>query len=118
MSFSYDENVLDDNLNYVRLKLGDTVKGEGPRPQHTQRNFSNNEINQFIADEDTLNGAIAAGLEQLAREWRAWAFSRSDGESSRDYKQIADGYAKEADRMRQKPDATEGGVNAPLFEVY
>lgn len=63
--FTYD---LSTDIGLVRLKLGDTVEGKGPRPD--TRNFSDEEITVALTTSNNMVTAAVAFLQDaLANEW-------------------------------------------------
>lgn len=106
MAFTYSDALIEDR-DKVRLKIGDTVSGAGPRPD--KRNFSNEEIAFFLDDEGAVNAAIAAAFETLAGEWAAWALVDREGEVEIDAKEVAAGYREQAKTYRKKPGGDDGG---------
>ena len=81
MAFSYDDT-MPANLDRVRFHLQDTVEGKGPKPANG--NFSNAEIEELIASEDTWRLAVAAGVEVLASAWsEKMSFSVVNGSFTR-----------------------------------
>lgn len=105
MAFTYD---LTTDRGIVRLGLGDTVENAGPRPD--KRNYSDAEIDYFIATETAGNtAATALGFETLASEWGAYAITEREGEVGFDAKTVSDQYFKLAQYWRSKPDGGTGG---------
>lgn len=105
MTFTYSDALTTDK-DKVRLKIGDTVSGAGPRPD--KRNYSNEEILFLLDDEGALNAAIAAAFETLAGEWQAWALRDREGEVEIDAVQVAAGYREQAKTYRKKPGGDDG----------
>jgi|WetSurMetagenome_2_1015567.scaffolds.fasta_scaffold20352_3 hypothetical protein len=64
MSFSYD---LTESVGQVRLALGDTTSGAGVRPDGS--NFSDDEIQYFVDQENNLDLAVARACDVLATQW-------------------------------------------------
>lgn len=104
MSFSYS---LSTDLGKVRLAIGDTVSGSGPR--FNGGNFSDEEIAVFltpvIAAGYTYGRAVASLFRLLAGEWAGKA-NISIGEYSIQYGNVADGYLKAAAMWDASTDAT------------
>lgn len=113
MAFTYN---LSTNLGKVRLAIGDTVNGSGPRPNGA--NYSDEEINVY------LSPVIAAGygygravvqlLRLLANEWAGKA-NVSIGDYSAQYAAVADNYRRAAAEWERMTDAagalTAGGIS-------
>jgi hypothetical protein len=68
MAFTYDPTTA---VGRARLKIGDTIENEGPRPHPTNTNFSDEEIAIFLEDGDGAAMAAALACETLANEWNA-----------------------------------------------
>lgn len=113
MSFTYS---LSTDLGKVRLAIGDTVSGSGPRPSGA--NYSDAEINVFltpvIAAGCTYGRAVAQLFRVLAGEWAGKA-SVSIGDYSVQYAAVADNYRKAAAEWERMTDATgavvAGGIS-------
>lgn len=103
MPITYD---LTTDAGKVRLHLGDTVDGVGPRPD--KRNFSDAEITYLLAAETTVTAAVALGFETLSGEWAAYSIQEREGDVSYDAKGLAEVYAELADDWRDKPDGGNG----------
>lgn len=88
--------------DYIRLHIGDTQVDAGPRPD--KRNYSDDEIAAVLdAEDDRRNGAVAGMFEILSAEWRSYALRERKDDVEFDAKGVADGYAKEAAKWRDKP---------------
>lgn len=88
----------------IRLRIGDTVSGKGPRPQvGTNSNFDDAEITFVLTEESTVNASIAHFFEILANEWSSYALSEREGETNFDAKEVAENYRKQAAIWRAKP---------------
>lgn len=113
MAFTYS---LSTDLGKVRLAIGDTVSGSGPRPSGA--NYSDAEINVFltpvIAAGYTYGRAVAQLFRVLAGEWAGKA-SVSIGDYSVQYAAVADNYRKAAAEWERMTDATgavvAGGIS-------
>lgn len=67
MAFTYDEN-LPTAKDWVRLYIGDTVTGQGVRPD--DRNFSDEEVNAILTEQGgDKSKATAVLLGVLSTEW-------------------------------------------------
>ena len=90
MAFTYDVTT---PLGQLRLAIGDTVSGTGPRPAGA--NYTDAELNVFlapvIAAGYTYGRAVSQVLRLLATEWTNQA-NISIGEYSAQYGQIAANY--------------------------
>lgn len=64
MAFTYN---LATPVGLTRFRLGDTVQGNGPRPD--RRNFSDEEIQAMLDQTGDIEGAIAVLTSVLAAEW-------------------------------------------------
>lgn len=104
MAFTYD---LTTNRGVVRLNTGDTVENSGPRPD--KRNFSDEEIDYFIATETAgTTAASALVFEILANEWASYTLSEDEGEVSFDAKEVSDQYLEIAKKWRNRPGGGTG----------
>lgn len=104
MAFTYN---LTTDRGVVRLNIGDTVENSGPRPD--KRNFSDEEIDYFIATETAGNTAASALVfEILANEWAAYAISEHEGEVSFDAEEVSDQYLEIARKWRNRPGSGTG----------
>lgn len=114
MAFTYS---LSTDLGKVRLAIGDTVNGSGPRPAGT--NYSDEEINVYltpvIAAGYTYGRAVAQLFRLLAGEWAGKA-SVSIGDYSVQYAAVADNYRKAAAQWDAMIDAS-GAVVSGGFTV-
>ena len=113
MAFTYS---LSTDLGKVRLAIGDTVSGSGPRPSGA--NYSDAEINVFlrpvIAAGYAYGRAVAQLFRLLAGEWAGKA-SVSIGDYSVQYAAVADNYRKAAAEWERMTDASgvqvAGGIS-------
>ena len=94
MTFTY---VLTTDVGKLRLKLGDRTSGSGLRPDGT--NFSDEELQVFLDEEDTVGGALALACETLANEWTTWADLQTQP-ISESFSQIAAGWSERAQQAR------------------
>ena len=102
MAFTYLDS-LSTNRDKVRLRIGDTKRDAGPRPDKS--NFSDKEIAFVLTEESNqVNGAIAHFFEILSNEWSAYALSEKEHDLSMDAKEVADNFRKQALIWRQKPE--------------
>lgn len=105
MAFTYSATNLSSNLAKVRLAIGDTTSGAGPRPDGS--NFSDEELNVFITDVlaagGTWRNAVAPVLRILANQYAAAAKATKDAELSEDLTQTAA-------VLRQQAAAYEGSI--------
>jgi hypothetical protein len=99
MAFTYNETPNDSERDYVRINIGDTAYGAGPRPDDA--NYSDEEITHIIAAEGNKQRAVAAFLEMLAREWVRSVSFKADGLQV-NRSDIARGYRDEAVRWRAR----------------
>ena len=83
-SFTYKGPV--DDPGKLRLEIGDTISGNGPRPQ--SKNYSNSEISYFL-DGRTFHEANIKALQTLATEWASYAGSVKVGDVSEAFGQAA-----------------------------
>lgn len=95
MSFSYD---LGNDIGKLRLEIGDTVAGVGPRPDGT--NLSDEELQVWLTREGTVGRAAAAACEALARAWSSIA-DTSVGPRSESASQVAEAWRTRAAELRQ-----------------
>lgn len=91
MSFTYSSTSLTTDLAKVRLTIGDTTSGAGPRPDGS--NFTDEELAIFIADAlasgGTWRNAVPPVLRVLANQYAAAAKKTDDAEISEDLTQTA-----------------------------
>jgi hypothetical protein len=104
MAFTYT-GTLDSDLERVRFYVGDTVSGNGPRPNDL--NFTDAELAGLISTEGSWQRAIAAGCEVLAVEWTRFTTFSADG-ASVSQSDVAAGYREQAKLWRRKA----GGVGS------
>lgn len=107
MSFTYSSTSLTTNLAKVRLAIGDTTSGAGPRPDGS--NFTDEEINVFITDAlaagGTWRNAVPPILRILANQYAAAAKKMDDAEISEDLTQTAQ-------QLRQQAKEFEATITA------
>lgn len=110
MAYTYDVTT---DRGKVRLAIGDTVSGSGPRPN--AGNFADAEIDVYLSPVTTAGNAWRAAvpllLRQLATEWTNQA-NISIGEYSAQYGAIAAAYreqAREWERSATTAGAAAGG---------
>ena len=100
MAFTYDltnSNATTAAIARVRLEIGDTVAGAGPRPH--DKNFSDAEIQTYLtATANDINATVYAMLQILSAEWSR-AFTRSEGTTRLNYSQIAQSYREQIKLM-------------------
>jgi len=77
MAFTYSDSIAIDR-DKVRLRAGDTVENEGPRPDG--RNFSDGELDFILTDEGSVTAALAQVFEILRAEWAQVFGSEREGE--------------------------------------
>ena len=107
--FTYDLSGDDATIttrSEVRLQIGDSVRGYGPRPGSA--NFGDVEVDYFLAQEaGHLQRAVALALETLAAEWAKEASRQQLGPASSEANQ-ARAFAERAAALRK----TYGHTNA------
>lgn len=107
MSFTYSSTSLSSNLARVRLAIGDTTSGAGPRPDGS--NFTDEELNVFIVDAlaagGTWRNAVPLVLRVLANQYAAAAKKTDDAEISEDLTQTAA-------QLRQQAKEYEASITA------
>ena len=94
MAFSYD---LTTAVGQVRLALGDTTSGTGVRPDGS--NFSDAEIAYFVAQESSIELAVARACDALATQWATVA-NLAVGPRREDLGSVAVRYAERAATLR------------------
>lgn len=112
MAFTYDVST---PLGQLRLEIGDTVAGAGPRPDGT--NYTDAELNVVLAAVISAGNsyglAVARVLRRLAAEWSNRA-SVTIGEFSANYAAVAENYRKQAAAWEATIDtggaAVSGGI--------
>ena len=99
------------DLDKVRFYIGDRVDGSGPRPG--DGNFTDTEIGGVITVAGTWQRAVGQLLDALSVEWSQHA-DISVGPRSQSFAQVAEAYAKRADKWRKDnhiyPGVTVAGV--------
>lgn len=112
MAFTYDVSTA---LGQLRLEIGDTVSGAGPRPDGS--NYSDAELNVVLAPIITAGGsyglAVSRVLRRLANEWAHMA-NISIGEYSAQYASVADSYRKQAAAWEAGTDTTGAAVTGGI----
>ena len=112
MAFTYD---VSSSLGQLRLAIGDTVSGAGPRPNGA--NYSDAELNVFlspiVAAGYGYGRAVPSVLRMLATEWANQA-NISIGEYSAQYGQIAANYRTAAAAAELAIDSTGAGVTGGI----
>lgn len=101
MTFSYDLDASGAPLTRARLRLaiGDTAEGSGPRPNGA--NYADEELSAFLFLENgNLSRAQARALETLAGEWARYAGSYRLGPESGE-SLTAVRYAEQAAQLRR-----------------
>jgi hypothetical protein len=119
MSFTYDQSALTVFRNRLRLRIGDVVEFQGPRPDG--RNFSDAELDSLATDEsDSFNGAMAAVFEILAVEWTQYGMSQKEADLAFDAKGLAEKYLALAFEWRRKAGtlSTTGIVTLVREDAY
>ena len=102
MAFTYDPST---DAGKVRLYLGDSIEGAGPRPNDngvTPTNYSDQEIDLFLAA-GSVNNGLVLGFRTLAGEWRPFALSERGSIESIDAKATADGFLNQAIYWENNP---------------
>lgn len=90
MTFTYSATNLSTDLAKLRLAIGDTTSGAGPRPNAA--NFSDEELSVFLAaipSGGTWRNAVAPVLRVLANQYAAEAKRVNDPEVAEDLTQTA-----------------------------
>lgn len=107
MAFTYD---LSATSGRVRLAIGDTVQGAGPRPGGA--NFSDEEIAALLTIEGSTQRASAACFEALSALWAAQPTDIRVGPRGESYSASSQ-FAKRAQTMRDTFGQTPGADTAP-----
>ncbi len=101
MSFLFDLSNADYGVHrrsLLRLLIGDTVEGDGPRPNRA--NFQDEELDAFaLLEADNLERTAARAIEALAAQWARYAGSYRLGPESEEMRQSA-AFADRAKDMR------------------
>ena len=112
MAFTYDVST---SLGQLRLAIGDTVSGAGPRPNAA--NYTDAELGVFltptIAAGYGYGRAVPQVLRLLANEWTNQA-NISIGEYSAQYGQVAAGYRASAAEWEKVIDTTGAAVSGGI----
>jgi len=94
MTFTYDTG-LATSVSWVRLQIGDTKVGAGPRVDGT--NFSDEEIEALLGlNKNDVTDVTSQLFNILATEWTRMAMTYTIGPRKEDYTKIADLYTKKA----------------------
>ena len=100
MTFSYSGTMATD-LDFIRLKIGDTVSSSGPKPYTgTSSNFTDEEINGLKTIEGTKERTVASLFEVLAGLWARYVDSKI-GPRDEKLSKVADNYATLAKQWRE-----------------
>jgi hypothetical protein len=97
MNFTY---TLTEQLGQLRLRVGDTVKGSGPRPYSDRTNFGDAELQHLIDTQPSLGAAAATAFEILASEWSSYT-NITLGPRKEEFAKISDSYRKQAAQLRK-----------------
>jgi len=97
MTITYDGD-LGTDLCKVRFSIGDKVDGSGPLPE--DENFTDEEIAGVITVAGTWQRAVAQLLDALSVEWSQHA-DITVGPRRQSFAQVAEAYAKRADKWRK-----------------
>lgn len=112
MAFTYNVTTA---LGQLRLEIGDTVSGAGPRPDGT--NYSDEELNVILAPILAAGSSYGLGvarvLRRLANEWSNRA-NVTIGEFSMSYAAVAENYRKQAAAWELGVDTAGGAVSGGI----
>lgn len=109
MAFTFNDSLATDR-DVIRSNIGDDIENKGPRPFNgSDRNFSDAYIAAILASEGNTTAATAKLFEVLTAQWASNKTVEREGEASRDAKEVADYYEKQANIWRAKPDGGGGG---------
>jgi len=86
------------DLDRTRFYIGDRVEDSGPRP--SDGNFTDAEINGVITVASTWQRAVGQLLDALSVEWSQHA-DITVGPRRQSFSQIAEAYAKRAEKWRK-----------------
>lgn len=93
---------LDTDTGKVRLNIGDTNYGSGPRPGN--HNYTDRQIEYFLTESNTVTGACIHALFTLSAEWARYAVDEQLDESIRfNARDVSSQYHKRAEAMRENP---------------
>jgi len=90
------------DIGKVRLYLGDSIEGAGPRPNADHTNYSDEEITLFL-EAGSVNSGLISGFRALAGEWAAFAISEGSSIERMDAKNSPDTYLKMAEYYENHP---------------
>ena len=77
MPVTYDPS-LSDKVSEVRLYMGDTVEGKGPRPE--ENNFTDEEIQALLGkNHNSIPAVVAVLFDVLAAEWAKLSITFTEG---------------------------------------
>lgn len=112
MAFTYNVSTA---LGQLRLEIGDTVSGAGPRPDGT--NYSDEELNVVLTPIIAAGGgyglAVARVLRRLANEYSHYA-DVTIGEFSMRYAAVAENYRRQAALWETTIDTTGAAVSGGI----
>lgn len=100
MAFTYTSAPDSDNVDFVRLRIGDAVENDGAKPDQT--NFSDAEIEAVVTLEGNKGKAAAFFAEALAALWAANAGMVSMADYKEDYSNRAKYFADLGKMLRQQ----------------
>jgi hypothetical protein len=104
MAFTYDPTT---QPGLTRLKIGDTIDGEGPRPHPDNSNFSDEEIGIFLEEAGSPTLAAALACDTLANEWSAVPRTKL-GPHEEDPRWMVQNYQRQALALRGQARANVG----------
>lgn len=92
--FTYNADAPTSDRDKLRLYLGDTAEGAGPRVGGA--NYTDGELDLFLAQAGTWAGGVLLALRALANEWAAAAYNIKTGQTAADYSGVAEELRKRA----------------------
>lgn len=102
------------DIGKLRFRLDDTEIGYGVKPR--RRNFTDEELQYFLDNEDSIELAEAAACETLSTMWTRFV-DTSVGQRSEGFGSVADKYAKRAEKIRAEAAGVVGGFGISIKRV-
>ena len=112
MAFTYNVTTA---LGQLRLEIGDTVSGAGPRPDGT--NYSDEELNVLLSPIIAAGGGYGLGVARMLRRLGSEYSHDADvtiGEFSMRYAAVAENYRKQAAAWEMGVDTSGGSVSGGI----
>jgi len=114
MTFTYNLAATGDSLTYskLRLEIGDGIENSGVKPNNT--NFSDEELDLFLAEEGGVVGRAAARCFEVLANWWSRVADIAVGPRRESLSKVAADFAGRAKEYRRKHG---GGVGAYAYGI-